>query len=1119
MRRIQPKIERAREIAQKRMAPEASIRKRAFIQARQLVRRRVAGERGAEYEKLGPSEKMAIDRAVEGKQKIIKAIALRLIPRVKRAEAIRLSSFMKGQTLQNQGQPEGKSKESSGSSSVKENLNALFSEAFPQADTDTVNMKAGAKFASNDKKIDTKDKSKNSAIIQYSKFQEEVDYVTPAFTSLCKKSEKSGIDLDVLGEVYDRGWNTWTEDCSVSQQQYAFARVNSFINQGKTYFNEDSDLQELSKGKIADYLDKSQSGRQHPTPEKFRRSAKMATIAAKKSGKRFPGSGQVSVKVKATNEDTLNEGDISFKEKYDDHYKDGRTMIHVHHKGKHVATVQMSITGDSGHPERHIIIAPNRKDIHSDDRFNTPYPDEFKKKTLFGKVKPGQENMKYSLGFNSRRAALRHVKNVYSGKVNEDTLSEARPVNNPAYDHSEKMWNQGKNQFDAKLDTKGRYTKNTVRKMFGKLSPDAESIKEAREPGKPSITRYKRPDGTTALKSLNKWGKRKDWQDTEGGLKKAREHSKSDLSEVRGTPALNCGCGKDPCVTYGPQQEAKGKHKKTESTITEHDGLNRSERLAVHRRLKRQHSSAGDARLTKMYDRKINADLGEEFKNWDFEMKPGDKTKVLRGDHKGRRAVVVAKHNNGESYTVRHADGSTMKHHISTLDRPVSEGLDEKRGLWDNIHAKRKRIKAGSGERMRKPGTEGAPTDQDFKNAQESVSEGLWANINAKRKRIKTGSNERMRPPGTIPAHVFKDASGTGPMKESYESKNSKIRKKIETVDRAPPHTEHSKQAQIQKKIIDEEGNSQPDPKKRLIGTDTLVKALKKDTPGEGKNINEAFAMTFSEATRKTTPSIRNTKKLIQRLHDKEQGQTYAGAPYSSHPKAVMRLGIKVFGGDRFGQQARKAALLHDTIEDTPASPATLLKRGYHPDVVNAVSLLSKDKTKSYEENIAHIASGNTPAHKIAQMVKYVDNMSNYMAPPKPEWEQKRVEKQKDKYMQSMKKLGGVLGVDHHENLQPSWKSKGEGKNINEAFSIAFASGVGVTLTAADLGIRAQGGFELHPSVIKQMEDMGEEVRSSDTEGVVVHTPSGKTIVRKQKVNHKIIGTGNLTDGKPDDTV
>lgn len=36
------------------------------------------------------------------------------------------------------------------------------------------------------------------------------------------------------------------------------------------------------------------------------------------------------------------------------------------------------------------------------------------------------------------------------------------------------------------------------------------------------------------------------------------------------------------------------------------------------------------------------------------------------------------------------------------------------RGLYANIHAKRKRIKAGSGERMRRVGSKGAPTRKDF---------------------------------------------------------------------------------------------------------------------------------------------------------------------------------------------------------------------------------------------------------------------------------------------------------------------------------------------------------------------------------------------------------------------
>ena len=40
-----------------------------------------------------------------------------------------------------------------------------------------------------------------------------------------------------------------------------------------------------------------------------------------------------------------------------------------------------------------------------------------------------------------------------------------------------------------------------------------------------------------------------------------------------------------------------------------------------------------------------------------------------------------------------------------------------KEGLYHNIHQKRARIKAGSGEKMKKAGQEGRPTAQDFKDA------------------------------------------------------------------------------------------------------------------------------------------------------------------------------------------------------------------------------------------------------------------------------------------------------------------------------------------------------------------------------------------------------------------
>lgn len=41
--------------------------------------------------------------------------------------------------------------------------------------------------------------------------------------------------------------------------------------------------------------------------------------------------------------------------------------------------------------------------------------------------------------------------------------------------------------------------------------------------------------------------------------------------------------------------------------------------------------------------------------------------------------------------------------------------MAKKRGLYANINAKRKRIASGSGEKMRKPGSKGAPTAAAFK--------------------------------------------------------------------------------------------------------------------------------------------------------------------------------------------------------------------------------------------------------------------------------------------------------------------------------------------------------------------------------------------------------------------
>lgn len=48
-----------------------------------------------------------------------------------------------------------------------------------------------------------------------------------------------------------------------------------------------------------------------------------------------------------------------------------------------------------------------------------------------------------------------------------------------------------------------------------------------------------------------------------------------------------------------------------------------------------------------------------------------------------------------------------------------------KPGLYANIQAKRKRIAAGSGERMRKPGSKGAPSKADFEESAKTAKTGI----------------------------------------------------------------------------------------------------------------------------------------------------------------------------------------------------------------------------------------------------------------------------------------------------------------------------------------------------------------------------------------------------------
>jgi hypothetical protein len=122
----------------------------------------------------------------------------------------------------------------------------------------------------------------------------------------------------------------------------------------------------------------------------------------------------------------------------------------------------------------------------------------------------------------------------------------------------------------------------------------------------------------------------------------------------------------------------------------------------------------------------------------------------------------------------------------------LDEDLAEKRGLWDNIHAKRNRIKHGSGEHMRKPGSKGAPTASALKNSQTET-----ADLNIK------GADERKKDKQRDMAAMIKFASTA--------------RRKI---------GEQYTGAEKASKSVDEPSN-------RFVGTDALTNNYRNSTPGQ----------------------------------------------------------------------------------------------------------------------------------------------------------------------------------------------------------------------------------------------------------------------------------------------
>lgn len=312
MKRYAPKIARLRKIKMKRMANPEALEKRSMKLARNLIRKRVAGKRGVSYNTLSSAEKITIDKLVAKKSAVIKKLAKKLLPKVRKSEQLRLVKMRSNKSVKKSPSYEEfdinalfeatvaqdkdiKDKEgtqpkkyfSGLAKSTKDKRDAHFKKGKEASDNDakayspapgdseaeTKTSKHTKKyhqmFGKKDESVNVQrtrdaikkekelDKQKHDRMLDRARTQdtrsknaqtkanEEYELSESAEAALRKKADKSGIPYGTLKKVYDRGLAAWKTGHrpGATQQQWGFARVNSFITKGKgTWGGADKDL-------------------------------------------------------------------------------------------------------------------------------------------------------------------------------------------------------------------------------------------------------------------------------------------------------------------------------------------------------------------------------------------------------------------------------------------------------------------------------------------------------------------------------------------------------------------------------------------------------------------------------------------------------------------------------------------------------------------------------------------------------------------------------------------------------------------------------------------------------------------------------------------------------------
>jgi len=90
MKRLAPKMAMKRKIKAKKKADPNTLKVRSEKKAREMIRAKIAK---GDYNSMSYTQKIAIDKKVEAKRAVIKRIAKKLLPKVKKAEMDRIEKM------------------------------------------------------------------------------------------------------------------------------------------------------------------------------------------------------------------------------------------------------------------------------------------------------------------------------------------------------------------------------------------------------------------------------------------------------------------------------------------------------------------------------------------------------------------------------------------------------------------------------------------------------------------------------------------------------------------------------------------------------------------------------------------------------------------------------------------------------------------------------------------------------------------------------------------------------------------------------------------------------------------------------------------------------------------